>query len=109
MLVVAHSDNPLLFHFFAFCGPRPGRKTIVRFWLAAACNQLTDIYGNVTAENDVVSTRTKSVTSADDDLVVARVAHDLHAARHSPTVDIAVVQPVLRDNVVVQPIEICFG
>ena len=63
----------------------------------------------VGADHDVLAARAERVARAHGHGVVARVAHDLQAAHHAGAVQVPVVQPVLADEVLVEPAEVGVG
>jgi hypothetical protein len=70
--------------------------------LAMGLDQGTDIDRRVTANNDVLSAGSDRVTGADRHGVVARIADDLESAYRAGAVQITIVEPILRDDVVVE-------
>jgi hypothetical protein len=63
----------------------------------------------VAAHNYVFAARSYGESGAHRHGVVARVADDLEAAHGSSSVEVAVVEPVLRNDVVVEASQVLVG
>jgi hypothetical protein len=84
----------------------PERLALVRTPWPTLLNELADIDGLVLADDDVFAARAECISRPDGDEVVARIADHLEAAHHARPHEVPVVQLVLRDDVVVEPVEI---
>jgi hypothetical protein len=72
--------------------------------LTAMLDEFANIDGLFVAQNDIVSTRGQSVTGPDGDETFALVTRDLQTAHDTGTMQVAVVQFVLRYYVVLETI-----
>jgi hypothetical protein len=73
---------------------------------AASSDEIADVDGLIGAQNNVIAARAQRVAGAYDHLVAACAAHHLHATGNAPAVNIAVVELIFGDNVVVEPVEV---
>jgi hypothetical protein len=76
--------------------------------LAALPEQRAHVHGFLLADHNVSATRAQGIPWSNGDIALARMAQDLQAARYPPAVQIAVMQPVLLNNVVVETVEVFF-
>ncbi len=109
--IVAKRYIPALIHILAI-GRRRGHRfavPVLSFRFAALINFSTEIEGVILADNNVVTARIDGVALFDDDPTLALVAKNFQAADHACAVQIAVVQLVLLDDVMVQRAEVLFG
>jgi hypothetical protein len=72
-------------------------------------DQGTHVDRRVAAHNNVFAARSNGESGAHRHRVVARVADDLEAAYGSRSVKVAVVEPILRHDVVVEASKILVG
>jgi len=93
----------------AFRRDGSGRKTIGWIRPATTGNQLTDIDGLIRTKNDVVAAGTEGIAGFDRHQIAAWMANHLHTARDTPAMQVAIVQAILGDDVVVETIEVRFG
>ena len=66
------------------------------------------IHGFFMADHNVIAARAQGIPWSNGNVTRARMAEDLQPARYTPAVQIAVVQLVLPDDVVVETIEVLF-
>jgi hypothetical protein len=75
----------------------------------AFLHKSTNVHRRVLADDDIFAAGAEGVAALHRDQVVAGTAHNFHAAHYSPAVEIAVVQLVFFDDVVVEQAEIIVG
>ena len=111
MLVVADPQNPVLSGGFAIVGgPASVRFTIdLRALFAVLADQGAHIDCRIAAHNYVLAARPYGEARTNSDGVVARIANNLEAAHGAGAVQVAVMKPVLRDDVVVQASQVLVG
>jgi hypothetical protein len=85
------------------------RLAVGRRLRLAFLHQSADVHRGVLANDDVFAAGAEGVAAFDGDQVVAGTADNFHAAHHSPAVEIAIVQLVFFDDVVVEQAEIVVG
>jgi hypothetical protein len=79
------------------------------FTLLALLDELADVDGVILADDDVVAAGAESVTTLYEGQVLAGMAKDFQTANNSPTMQVAVVQPILVDDVAIKPVEVFVG
>src|SRR5689334_7989120 len=106
----ANRQHPLFLDILALrgCGG-PRRLAIQPLALAAALDQIADIDGIVRTQDDVIATRAQRISRGDRDLSFAGMAKDLETADNTPAVQIAIVQFVFLDDVMIETVEVLFG
>jgi len=111
LLVVADPQNPVLSGGFAIVGGPPAVRFAIdlRALLAVLADQGTHVDCGVAAHNYVFAARPNGEAGANGDRVVACIANDFEAAHRAGAVQIAVMKPVLRDDVVVQAPQVLIG
>jgi hypothetical protein len=67
------------------------------------------VNGIVLADDNVFTARTQCISRFHMNHVMARAAHDLQPADHTPAMQIAVVQLILLDNIVLETVQVFFG
>jgi hypothetical protein len=76
--------------------------------LAALLNQRTHIKPIILTHDNVVTARAEGIASFDGDLSWAGVAEHLKTTHNTPAMQIAIMQLVLLDDVVVETVEVFF-
>jgi hypothetical protein len=110
LLLVLDGDAPFLLGILA-SGRRSGarRRAIVLLHRFAACvDGRYDIEGLVLANDDVIAACVDSVAGSDRDPSIAVAADHLQSADNASANQVAVVQPVLREQVRLFVVEISF-
>ena len=106
----ANRQHPLFRDILALrAGGGTRRLAIQPLPLAAALDKIAHVDDIVGAQNDVIAARAQSVAGRDGDLPFAGMAKNFQAADDAPTVQVAVVQFVFLDDVVIEAVEILFG
>jgi len=81
-----------------------------RLTRTALTDQIAYVHRRVFADNDVLAARTQGVPGLDDHTFgVAGLTHHIESAHDSVAVEKAVVEFVLRNDVMIQPVEILVG
>jgi hypothetical protein len=81
-------------------------------WLTFVCRRLAfvdeiaHVYPSILADDNIVSARAQGITRSNRDFSGTGMADHLKTADHPPTVEIPVVQPILPDNIMVEPVEV---
>jgi len=77
--------------------------------LAAALDKIAYVDDIVRAQNDVVAARAERISGLDRDLPFTGMAKNLEAADHAPAMQVAIVQFVFLDDVMVETVEVLFS
>src|SRR5512144_944357 len=106
----ANRQHPLFLDILALRGwGGPGRLAVQPLALAAALDQIADIDGIVRAQDDVIATGAQRISRGNRDLSFAGMAKDLKTADNTPAVQIAIVQFVFFDDVMIETVEVLFS
>ena len=106
---VAQRENPLFEHVLAPAVGAAERGAIRTVGLTAACDQRADVDAVRLAHDDVLAAWRERVAGTDVDPFVARRACDHQTAHHAGSPQVPVMQLVLLDDVVVEPVEVLLG
>jgi hypothetical protein len=111
LLVVADRQDPVLAGGFTIVGrPASVRVAIdLRALFAMITDQSPHVDRSIPAYDNVLAARSYGEAGPYGNCVVAWVADDLQAAHGARTVQVTVVEPVLRDDVMVKTSQILVG
>jgi hypothetical protein len=107
VLHVAERDEPRGFRLLTTGRRRRGEFAIPIIARSAALFDLrAHVKGDVLAHDDVIAARIEGVTGMDRDLALTLVAGDFQSANHARAVQVAIVQFIFFNDVMVECLEI---